>query len=101
MRKNHALLTELHFDVFPDHGNLGPWKSEKPYCWVPSFHRLGKINKNAIWTYEVDYPLDGKVQANTFKNQGAIHVLPFLSSSKTLTSSNLYQIGCSKLHWSH
>ena len=97
LRKNHLFLMELHSDMFPDCGNLGPWKTDRPYCWVPSSTGLGKISKNIIWTYKVDW----KVQANTFKNQGVTHDLSFLSSSKTLTPSKLHQNGCSKLHWSH
>src|SRR5260370_12937132 len=99
LRKNHAFLTELHFDVFPDRGNLGPWKSERPYCGFLVSTGLEKINKNTIRTYKVDYLLIMRVQANMLQIQGVIRVLSFLSSSKTLTPSNLHQNGCSKLHW--
>ena len=42
MRKNHTFLMELYLDMFPDCGNLGLGKSNKPFCWVPSFHRPQK-----------------------------------------------------------
>src|SRR5260370_41873732 len=83
-----------------DH-DIGPWKTDRPYCWVPSSTGLGKISENIIWAYKVDFSLNMKVQANTFKNQGVTSDLSFLSSSKTLTPSKLHQNGHGKLHWSH
>src|SRR5260370_30564450 len=97
-KKNHALLMELHFVMFPDHGKSGLWKKNPIVGFLVSTG-LGKINKNTIWTYKVDYPLNIKVQANIFKNQGVIHVLSFFSSSKTLTPSNIHETGHSKLNW--
>ena len=60
---------ELHFNVFPDRGNLGPWKPNKPFVGFLVSTGLGKIIENTKWVYQVDYSSNVKSQANMFQIQ--------------------------------